>query len=127
LRSGSWDELSQHQYSDPVLWGWGANSPVEVYNIYSTGGNSNFAGCGSAANDALFDAALAAPTVDESFSGWQRAQLYATPTELAPWVWMANIDHLYFKRAALQVAAQKPHPHGHGWSLVNNVDQWTWS
>jgi len=26
----------------------------------------------------------------------------------------------------LQVAEQKLHPHGHGWSIVNNVDQWTW-
>ena len=27
----------------------------------------------------------------------------------------------------LQVAEQKIHPHGHGWSLVNNVDQWSWA
>jgi peptide/nickel transport system substrate-binding protein len=65
--------------------------------------------------------------VEESFPLWQQAQLYATPAEQAPWVWLANIDHLYFKRTALHVAAQKPHPHGHGWSLVNNVDQWGWS
>ena len=26
----------------------------------------------------------------------------------------------------LQVAEQKLHPHGHGWSIVNNVDQWSW-
>ena len=35
-------------------------------------------------------------------------------------------DHLYFVREGLQVAEQKPHPHGHGWSIVNNVDQWSW-
>ena len=23
-------------------------------------------------------------------------------------------------------AEQKIHPHGHGWSIVNNVDQWSW-
>ena len=44
----------------------------------------------------------------------------------APWVWFANVDHLYFVREGLQVAEQKPHPHGHGWSIVNNVDQWSW-
>ena len=37
-----------------------------------------------------------------------------------------NIDHLYWVRDGLQVAEQKIHPHGHGWSVVNNVDQWTW-
>ena len=25
-----------------------------------------------------------------------------------------------------KVAEQKLHPHGHGWSIVNNVDQWSW-
>lgn len=44
----------------------------------------------------------------------------------ALWVWFANVDHLYFARDGLAVAEQKLHPHGHGWSLVNNVDQWTW-
>ena len=36
------------------------------------------------------------------------------------------VDHLYFVRDGLQVAEQKIHPHGHGWSIVNNVDQWQW-
>ena len=31
------------------------------------------------------------------------------------------------KRHGLEVAQQKPHPHGHGWSLANNVDRWTWA
>ena len=43
-----------------------------------------------------------------------------------PWIWLANIDHLYWSRENLNVAEQKLHPHGHGWSVVNNVDQWTW-
>ena len=44
----------------------------------------------------------------------------------ATWVWLANVNHLYFVRDGLQIAEQKPHPHGHGWSVVNNVDQWSW-
>ena len=43
-----------------------------------------------------------------------------------PWIWLVNIDHLYWSRKGLHVADQKLHPHGHGWSIVNNVDQWTW-
>ena len=30
-------------------------------------------------------------------------------------------------RGGLAVAQQKLHPHGHGWSIVNNVDQWSWT
>ena len=43
-----------------------------------------------------------------------------------PWIWLVNIDHLYWARENLKVADQKLHPHGHGWSIVNNVDQWSW-
>ena len=43
-----------------------------------------------------------------------------------PWIWLVNIDHLYWSRDGLKVAEQKIHPHGHGWSIVNNVDQWSW-
>lgn len=46
------------------------------------------------------------------------------PQGASTWVWLANIDHLYFQRDGITIAQQKPHPHGHGWSLVNNVDQW---
>ena len=42
-----------------------------------------------------------------------------------PWVWLVNVDHLYWVRDGLTVAEQKIHPHGHGWSIVNNVDQWS--
>ena len=44
-----------------------------------------------------------------------------------PWVWLVNVDHLYWVRDCLRVAQQKVHPHGHGWSIVNNVDQWEWT
>ena len=50
-----------------------------------------------------------------------------TPDADAPWVWIANVDHLYFAREGLTIAEQKLHPHGHGWSIVNNVDRWSWS
>ena len=55
-----------------------------------------------------------------------QAQEDVGPDAEALWVWFANVDHLYFARDGLAVAEQKLHPHGHGWSLVNNVDQWTW-
>ena len=70
------------------------------------------------------DQALACPDLEESYTLWQQAQ-----EEIArdvPWVWLVNVDHLYWVRDGLQVAEQKIHPHGHGWSIVNNVDAWEW-
>ncbi len=131
-KGASWDDIYLRQYADPVLWGWGSNAPVELFELTHSSGWGNYAQYGDAAVDAHLEAAQAARTVEESYPLYQAAQWDdATQTGVAPegaatWVWLANVDHLYFEREGLAVAEQKPHPHGHGWSLVNNVDRWSW-
>lgn len=130
VKGASFDDIYPHQYSDPVLWGWGSNSPTEIYNLTYSEGWGNFAQYKSDVVDGYLDAALACPNVEDSFELWKDAQWDGengiAPEGAATWVWLANIDHLYFVRDGLNLAEQKPHPHGHGWSLVNNVDQWDW-
>lgn len=131
IHGAGWDDLYPHEFADPILWGWGANSPTQMYDLLYSSGVGNYASYENAAVDAHMDAALAKPNVEDSYTEWKLAQWDGTdgvaPQGAATWVWFANVDHLYFKRGSLQVAEQKPHPHGHGWSLVNNVDQWSWS
>lgn len=130
VRGASFNDIVPHQYADPVLWGWGSNAPTELYNLNFSSGWGNFADYESPVVDGYLNAALATPTVEESFGLWQAAQWDGSqgvaPQGAATWAWLVNVDHLYFARIGLQVAEQKPHPHGHGWSLVNNVDQWWW-
>ena len=127
---GSWDELYQHQYADPIMWGWGSNSPSDVYELSHSTGTMNYADYASDATDSYLDAALATETLEESYPLWQRSEWDGTdgiaPQGQATWVWFANIDHLYWRRNGLAVAAQKLQPHGHGWSVLNNVDRWRW-
>ena len=131
VKGASWDDLYPHQFTDPVVWGWGTNAPVETYNLLYSQGSGNYACYENAAVDDYLDEALSKPNVGDSFDLWKKAQwdgaTGAAPQGDAPWVWVANVDHLYFLRESLKVAEQKPHPHGHGWSLVNNVDQWSWA
>lgn len=127
----SWDVLYQHQFSDPIVWGWGSNSPIEVYNLNYSDGSGNYACLDNASVDYYLDEALAQPRVEDSYDYWKSAQ-WDGETGFAPqgdasWVWFVNVDHLYFMRDGLTVAEQKPHPHGHGWSLANNVDRWSWN
>lgn len=130
-RGGSWDEIYSHQYEQPVLWGWGSNSPIEVYALNYSTGWGNYACYENVAVDAHLDEALAQQNIEDSYAYWQLAAWDGengfAPKGAATWAWIANVDHLYFKREGLVVADQKPHPHGHGWSLVNNVDRWEWS
>lgn len=133
VKGASWDDIYPHQYTDPVLWGWGSNAPVELYELTHSQGWGNYASYEDDQIDAYLDEARAQSSIEDSYAYYQRAQWDSeTGTGVAPqgastWVWLANVDHLYFQREGLNVAEQKPHPHGHGWSLVNNVDAWSWS
>lgn len=126
----SMNEAMPLGYSTPVVWGFGSNAPVEIESLYSSNGSFNVADYSNSVVDASIDEALAQPSVEESFAYWKDAQWNGTtgfaPQGDAPWVWLANVDHLFFQRDGLNVAEQKPQPHGHGWSVLNNVDQWTW-
>lgn len=129
-----WDVAYDKAQSQPLVWGWGAHSPMELYNIYHTLGESGSAEYSPYANetvDKYMDAALASSDVEESYELWQKAQWDGTTGITQdgdiPWVWFCNVSHLYFTNENLQVAEQKIHPHGHGWSIVNNVDQWDWA
>lgn len=130
-RGGSWDEIYPHEFEQPVLWGWGSNSPIEVYELNYSTGWGNYACYESETVDAYLDLALAQSDIEASYAYWQKAMWDGdegvAPQGAATWCWIANVDHLYFKRDGLDVAHQKPHPHGHGWSLVNNVDRWSWA
>jgi peptide/nickel transport system substrate-binding protein len=130
IHGASWDDIYPHEFSDLILWGWGSNAPVETYELTYSSGWGNFASYENETVDAYLDEALAQTDVADSYEYWQKAQWDGeqgiAPQGAATWVWIANVDHLYFARTGLNVAEQKPHPHGHGWSLVNNVDRWTW-
>ena len=129
-----WDTAYDRALSEPLLWGWGAHTPMELYNIYHTIGDTGSAQYSPYSNptvDGYMDEALASADLEQSYELWRKAQWDGTTGVTQegdiPWVWLVNVSHLYWVRDGLQIAEQKIHPHGHGWSIVNNVDQWSWS
>lgn len=129
-----WDMAYDRALSEPLLWGWGAHTPMELYNIYHTIGETGSAQYSPYSNetvDGYMDEALMSADLEQSYELWRKAQWDGTTGVTQdgdiPWVWLVNVSHLYWVRDGLQIAGQKIHPHGHGWSIVNNVDQWSWS
>ena len=129
-----WDVAYDKALSQPLVWGWGAHTPMELYNIYHTlpaTGSAEYSPYANSTVDAYMDEALKASELEDSYDLWQKAQwdgsTGVTQEGDIPWVWLCNVDHLYYVRNGLQVAEQKIHPHGHGWSIVNKVDQWEWN
>lgn len=128
-----WDEAYDRAQSEPLMWGWGAHTPMELYNIYHSAPGGGYAEYSPYANetvDRYMDEALAENDLEKSYALWQKAQWDGvsgiTQEGDIPWIWLVNIDHLYWAKDGLKVAEQKLHPHGHGWSIVNNVDKWSW-
>ncbi len=127
-----WDTAYTRAQAEPLMWGWGAHTPMELYNIYHTleGKSAEYSPYSNETVDRYMDEALAATTLEDSYELWKKAQwdgiTGVTQEGDIPWIWLCNIDHLYWANENLHVADQKLHPHGHGWSIVNNVDQWTW-
>ena len=128
-----WDEAYDRAQSEPLMWGWGAHTPMELYNIYHSapgGGYAEYSPYSNETVDRYMEEALASGDLEESYELWKKAQWDGTTgiTQEGdiPWIWLVNIDHLYWSKENLKVAEQKLHPHGHGWSIVNNVDKWSW-
>ena len=128
-----WDTAYDRALTTPLVWGWGAHTPMELYNIYHTmpdTGTALYSPYSNPTVDSYMDQALQCSDLEESYELWQKAQWDGTAGVTQdgdiPWVWLVNVNHLYWVRDGLQVAEQKIHPHGHGWSIVNNVDQWSY-
>ena len=128
-----WDVAYDKALTQPLVWGWGAHTPMELYNIYHTQpdtGSAEYSPYTNSAVDSYMEEALKATDLEASYELWQKAQWDGTTGVTQegdiPWVGLCNVDHVYSVRNGLQVAEQKIHPHGHGWSIVNNVDQWEW-
>ncbi len=128
-----WDTAYDRAQSEPLMWGWGAHTPMELYNIYHSMEDTGLAQYSPYANetvDKYMDEALESDNLEESYELWKKAQWDGTTGITQdgdiPWIWLCNVDHLYFVRDGLAVADQKIHPHGHGWSIVNNIDEWEW-
>ncbi len=129
----SWDTAYDRAHTEPLMWGWGAHTPMELYNIYHTEQGEKYARYSPYHNetvDQYMEEALASSNLEESYELWKKAQWDGKEGIIQegdiPWIWLVNLDHLYWAREGLLVAEQKLHPHGHGWSVVNNIDQWTW-
>ena len=132
----SWDDISKRMFSNAVLMGWGAANPYESYCLF----HSSYAlrddyynpeGYVSAVTDGYLEAAMEARTTEEAYENWKLAQWDgSTGTAMkgrCPWVWIVNVEHVYYVRDGLDIGPQQLHPHGASMPLLKNLRDWSWN
>ena len=130
----SWDEIDKRMFRDPVLMGWGDQTPMESYLLYhSSNKGIDYYNPENYGNWAFFHnsfEALRSTDVEVANELWKKAQWDGTTGTStlgdAPWVWLVNVDHLYYIKGGLEMGEQKIHPHGHAWPLISNLREWKW-
>ncbi len=134
VKSGTWDDISKVMFANPILMGWGSTTPQVSYSLFH-GKNKykddyyNPEGFDNPTVNQYLEKAMAATNQQEAKEFFKKAQWDGkTGSSMlgdAPWVWLVNIDHLYFKKKNLDIGQQPLHPHGAAWPLVANLKEWS--
>ncbi len=132
----SWDDIAKRMFSCAVLMGWGSSNPYESYCLY----HSSYAmrddyynpeGYSSDITDSYLEAAMESLTVEDAYENWRLAQWDGTTGTAmkgeCPWVWVINMQHLYYVRDGLDIGQQQLHAHGASMSLLQNLKDWSWN
>ena len=134
IEAKTWDEIESVLHKDAILMGWGSQDPLEMYNVYSSKMKGvEWYNPGYYENqkvDEYMEKALQARSEEEANEYWKKAQ-WDGETGLSgkgdvPWVWLVNRSHLYLVNDKLDIGKQQIQPHGHGWPLTSNIEQWKW-
>ncbi|QOV19463.1 ABC transporter substrate-binding protein [Blautia liquoris] len=129
--AAKWTDVCKNAQTQPAVRGVGSYTPMELYKIYHSDketGSSRYSSYANPSVDKYMDEALEAPSFETSYELWRKAQ-WDGDTGIngdLPWIWLCNMEHLYFVKDDLQTGDKDIHPHGQGWSLLNHVDQWQW-
>ena len=132
IEGKTWEEIDTMDHSVAVLFGWGSHNPLEMYDLFhSSQAGIEYNNCGYYKNESVdkyFDMAMASPSFEESIKFWKLAQWdgktgFSVRGD-APWVWLVNLTHTYFVSDKLDIGKSRMEPHGHGWPLTANIDEW---
>ena len=135
LEAKTWDDMEAVMHKDAILFGWGSHDPLEMYNVYSSKMMGvEFYNPGYYSNpkvDEYMNKALQALTQEEANEYWKKAQ-WDGETGLSgkgdvSWCWLVNRSHIYLVKDGLDIGKQQIQPHGHGWPLTSNIQEWKWT
>ena len=104
-----WDTAYTRAQSEPLLWGWGAHTPMELYNIYHTMEKTGLAGIPLTPTrrwTGTWTRPWRRATWEASYELWKRhsgtGTAGITQEGDIPWIWLVNIDHFVLVQRAFR-------------------------
>lgn len=134
LQSGSWETVERHMHANPTLFGWGSLDPMELFHHYcNQAAGVEYYNPGYYSNPVVeqhLKQAIDAPDWQKALPFWQQVEWDgkqgAGVQGDAAWAWLLNIQHTYLANPCIDLGKGAPEIHG-SWSLLNNLDEWTWT
>jgi peptide/nickel transport system substrate-binding protein len=126
----SWDDLSNFEFSNGVILGYGSRDPGELKLDYYSKlkGASNIVSLNDSTVDSHIDSAIDAKTEDDSYANWKSVIWDGTtgisPQGDAPWVWIACKDYVYLVKNNLDVSQGTATVPPHGGDIFGNIYDW---
>ena len=135
LVGSNWDEMITKSHEVSLLYAGGRHNPNQFYESHhpdSAGkGWTNITFYNNPAVTEYLEKAMKAPSLEEAEKYWKLAQWdgstgASSMGDLAN-VWLVRINHTYIGDNRINVGNQGLHSHGHDWSLIANIAEWTWN
>lgn len=134
LVGSNWDEMMTKSHEVSLLYAGGRHNPNPFYESHHPGtagrGWTNVTFYNNPQVTEYIEKAMNSADLDEATRYWKLAQwdghTGCSVRGDLPYVWLVRINHTYVGDARIDVGNQGIHSHGHDWSLIANIAEWTW-
>ncbi|AYV93106.1 ABC transporter, substrate-binding protein, family 5 [Fusobacterium necrophorum subsp. funduliforme ATCC 51357] len=134
LVGSNWEEMITKSHEISMLYAGGRHNPNQFFQSHhpSTAGKgwTNVTFYNNPKVTEYLEKAMRASSLEEANKYWKLAQwdgdTGASTKGDIPYVWLVRINHTYVGDKRIDVGNQGMHSHGHDWSLIANIAEWTW-
>ncbi|MDK4472477.1 ABC transporter substrate-binding protein [Fusobacterium necrophorum] len=134
LVGSNWEEMITKSHEISMLYAGGRHNPNQFFQSHhpSTAGKgwTNVTFYNNPKVTEYLEKAMRASSLEEANKYWKLSQwdgdTGASTKGDIPYVWLVRINHTYVGDKRIDVGNQGMHSHGHDWSLIANIAEWTW-
>ena len=134
LVGSNWDEMQKVMHQHAILFAGGRHHPNQFWEMHdpAKAGTSycNIVYYDNPTVTKYMHKAINSTNPQEANKYWKLAQgdgkTGASAIGDVPYVWLIRLNHIHLGNEHINVGKQAIHTHGHEWSVLANLGEWTW-